>query len=98
MQRTRFPFPFFCSGLTKMSKFPVCVLFGGCGFIGTHLARHLFTSELAEQIYLADIHTPDLNGWSETLLRACRNGRLRYVPVDVRQPIKHVDLPSQVDL
>src|SRR5215813_3911752 len=82
----------------KMSKFPVCVLFGGCGFIGTHLARHFLESEIAEQIYLVDMHAPDLNSWSETLLRACGNGRLRYVPVDVRQPVKHADLPSQADL
>src|SRR5262249_55125551 len=82
----------------KMSKFPVCVLSGGCGFIGPHLARHFLESEIAEQIYLVDMHAPDLNSWSETLLRACGNGRLRYVPVDVRQPVKHADLPRQADL
>ena len=82
----------------KMSKFPVCILFGGSGFIGTHLARHLLEREMAEQIYLADIHPPDLNVWSEVLQRVYGNGRLRYVPVDVRRLIEHADLPSQADL
>jgi GlcNAc-P-P-Und epimerase len=82
----------------KMSKFPVCVLFGGSGFIGTHFARYLLERELAEQIYLADVHPPDLKAYPETLQRVYGNGRLRYVPVDVRQPIKHADLPSQADL
>jgi nucleoside-diphosphate-sugar epimerase len=34
------------------------VLFGGTGFIGTHLAQHLLKHNLAETIYLVDLNEP----------------------------------------
>ena len=53
-----------------------CVIFGGAGFIGTHLAQHLVSSGRFDRVHLADIrpaaHTTDIVSASIT---------------DVRQPI-----------
>jgi GlcNAc-P-P-Und epimerase len=52
------------------------VLFGGCGFVGTHLARMINQRQLFDRIYLADIRPP-----KET------NGGCEYIKCDVRAPI-----------
>jgi nucleoside-diphosphate-sugar epimerase len=81
-----------------MNRFPVCVLFGGAGFIGTHFARHLLESRAAEQVYLADLHPPRFADWSSDLQSARRNGQVRYMQVDVCQPIRQLELPDRADL
>ena len=54
-----------------------CVIFGGAGFIGTHLARHLLASGRFERIYIADIRPSPLAGQSGIVASL----------IDVRQPI-----------
>ncbi|KKB09795.1 NAD-dependent epimerase/dehydratase family protein [Devosia chinhatensis] len=52
------------------------IIFGGCGFFGTHLARHLALDDTVTRIILADIREPrELTAKSE------------YVRCDVREPI-----------
>lgn len=80
------------------TKFKSCILFGGNGFIGSHFASHLIDHNMAEQIIIADMDPvkPDL--WPKTLQQAFAAGKIRYVKLDVRQPINHKDLPDDVDL
>ena len=54
-----------------------CVIFGGAGFIGTHLARHLLASGRFERIHIADIRPSPLAGQSGIVASL----------IDVRQPI-----------
>ncbi len=73
------------------------VLFGGTGFIGTHLAR-LLLEQGAEEVVLADLLPPRRAAWPAALTAAERAGRLRYVPVDVRQPLTQDALPARAGL
>jgi nucleoside-diphosphate-sugar epimerase len=74
------------------------VLFGGTGFIGKHLASHLFASGLAEQVVLADTRPLVIDAWLPELEAGCRCGRLRFVPVDVRHALPDKELPDRADL
>lgn len=67
-----------------------CVIFGGTGFIGRHLATYLLNEVGVEKVYLADIKPLP----PESPL----NGRIIYIECDVRQQIKPNPLPKNVDL
>ncbi len=54
----------------------VAVIFGGCGFAGTHLARALVKSAQYQEVIVADISVPSQNV-----------SGVRYVRCDVRQRI-----------
>lgn len=67
-----------------------CVIFGGSGTIGSHLARHLISHGLASKVILADIVAP----------RADRNvftPGIQHIVVDVRTPPQSWALPDRVD-
>lgn len=75
-----------------------CVIFGGTGCIGTHVAKHLLEYSQIERIYLADLRPPRQGKYVLPLLQAMQDGRVIYVPCDVRQPIDSTALPQQADL
>jgi nucleoside-diphosphate-sugar epimerase len=76
----------------------VGVLFGGSGFIGGHLTRHLLTVNTVEHIILADIQPPDMEMWPPTFRTGKFKDAIQYVPVDVRNPIVTECFPSRADL
>jgi len=75
-----------------------CVLFGGTGFIGTHLATHLLSDNRVERVWLADFRRTPSTTWPDDLQVHQQNGRVQCVELDVRQPILHPDLPPDVEL
>ena len=75
-----------------------CVLFGGTGFIGTHLATHLLSDNRVERVWLADFRPTPSTTWPKDLQVHQQNGRVQCVELDVRQPILHPDLPPDVEL
>ncbi len=79
-------------------KFKNCILFGGNGFIGSHFANYLLERRIVDEIIIADINPvkPDL--WPKTLQQTFSAGKIKYIKLDVRQPLIHPDLPAQVDL
>ena len=76
----------------------IAVLFGGTGCIGTHTAQHLLENNLFERIYLADLNPPCAEAWAQRLQEGLRSGRVVYVPLDVRQPIVHPQMPAHCDV
>ncbi len=84
-------------------KARTCVIFGGTGCIGTHLALHLLQHTQIERIYLADIHPLRNEPYVQPLRRLLNpenetSARVVYVPCDVRQPLDTAQLPQQTDL
>jgi GlcNAc-P-P-Und epimerase len=80
-----------------------CVIFGGTGCIGTHIAKHLLEYTGVERVYMADIRPPRNENYVKPLLRwmAPVDGalpRVQYIPCDVRLPLDAVPLPQQADL
>lgn len=80
-----------------------CVIFGGTGCIGTHIAKHLLEHTQVERIYLADLRPIRKEDYAIPLLRWTKptDGfppRVVYVACDVRRPLDAVPLPSQADL
>ncbi len=75
-----------------------CVIFGGTGCIGTHLAKHLLQQTQMERIYLADIRPLCEEAHVQPLRNWMHQGRLIYVACDVRQPLDAADLPQHADL
>jgi nucleoside-diphosphate-sugar epimerase len=74
------------------------VLFGGTGFIGTHLAQHLLKDDLAETIFLVDLNEPRDLPYTQLLQSGILSGRVIFVAHDVRKPVPPGLLPRQADL
>lgn len=68
-----------------------CVIFGGTGFIGSHLALYLINNQLADHVVLADIK-PIRSDFTFD------SSKVSYANVDVRTPISAWNLPTSVDL
>jgi nucleoside-diphosphate-sugar epimerase len=64
-----------------------CVIFGGTGFIGTHLAKHFIESGRFDHVHLADI--------APSKIKDVRG--ITYSATDVRNPIPESLVPGQVD-
>jgi GlcNAc-P-P-Und epimerase len=74
------------------------VIFGGTGFIGTHLAQHWLRENLAEKIVLVDLNPPRNEPYTSELQAALIDGRAVFIEGDVRKPIRYEQLPEKVDL
>ena len=74
------------------------VLFGGTGFIGTHLAQLFLKHDPDARIYLVDLKEPRKFPYTELLSSGLRSGKVVFVAHDVRQPIPPGLLPGRVDV
>ena len=74
------------------------VIFGGTGFIGTHLAQHWLRENLASRIFLVDLAPPRNEPYADDLQAALKDGRASFVYGDVRNNDWRKQLPNQVDL
>jgi nucleoside-diphosphate-sugar epimerase len=81
-----------------MRAMETVVIFGGTGFIGTHLAQHFLREKLAGKIVLVDNSPPRDASYSVTLQEGIRSGIVEFVGMDVRKPMVAAELPSQADL
>ena len=75
-----------------------CVLFGGTGFIGTHVATHLLLSGRVEQVWLVDVRPTPSVKWPHELQAEQQKGRVHCLTLDVRRPITHAELPPEAEL
>jgi GlcNAc-P-P-Und epimerase len=80
-----------------MKRAEIAVIFGGTGFIGSHLAQHLLRKDLAGRVVLVDSQPPRNESWTNGLQDGLRNGLIEFVQLDVRQPIPKSALPASAD-
>ena len=73
-------------------------VFGGSGFIGSHLAEHVLRNGLAEKIYLVDRVPQKGFPYTPLLNQGLQSGQARYIPWDVRQPISRTIFPEPVEI
>ena len=81
-----------------MSQFGQVVIFGGTGFIGTHLVQHLLREKLANTIVLADLAPPREEAYCTVLRHGLASGQVRFVECDARREICGNLLSLQPDL
>jgi nucleoside-diphosphate-sugar epimerase len=74
------------------------VLFGGTGFIGTHLAQHLLQHNLAERIFLVDLNSPRDFPYTQLLQSGLKSGKVVFISHDVRKPVPAGLLPDKADV
>lgn len=85
-------------GTSTNYQFKSCILFGGNGFIGSHLAADFLANNIVEHITIADIVTATPDKWPKNLQLAFAAGKINYVKVDVCETINNEKLPTEVDL
>ena len=81
-----------------MNQADSVVIFGGTGFIGTHLAQHLLREQRARNIALVDLAPPRIEPWTTLLQERLGTGQVNFIPGDVRRPIQNPSLPAHADL
>lgn len=81
-----------------MNRVDCVIIFGGTGFIGTHLTQHILSKNLANTVYLADLQLPRDTSYTSILREGLRNGAVKFVKQDVRYPIPHTLVPAQADV
>ena len=74
------------------------IVFGGTGFIGTHLAQHWLRERLANKLVLVDLAPPREEPYTAELQSALKDGRASYVRGDVRNSAWREHLPERADL
>lgn len=81
-----------------MNTFQTTVIFGGTGFIGTHMAQYLLREGFTGRVVLADMHPPRTEAYAADLTAALMSGKASYIAVDVRKPITPGSLPMRAEL
>ncbi|MGH9607933.1 MAG: NAD-dependent epimerase/dehydratase family protein [Terracidiphilus sp.] len=74
------------------------LVFGGTGFIGTHLAQHLLREDLSESVTLVDVNPPRQDAYAVLLQQGLKSGRVKFLSWDVRKPIPASLLADPPDL
>jgi len=74
------------------------VIFGGTGFIGTHICQHWLREKLADRIFLVDLLPPRNEPYSSELQAGIKSGRVVFIHGDVRNDLWRDQLPGGADL
>lgn len=74
------------------------VIFGGTGFIGTHICQHWLRENLADKIILVDLLPPRNEPYTAELQTGLKIGRVAFVQGDVRNDAWRDQLPNTADL
>ena len=83
----------------SLSFLKSAIIFGGTGFIGTHLTTFLLEHFPGIQIICADLCPFYSSRFFPDLIKeALKTGQVRVVPTDVREPLLSCGLPDRSDL
>jgi len=74
------------------------VIFGGSGFIGSHLTESLLQDNPEHMIVLFDLNPPRVASYTKLAQQALAKGNAIAIQGDVRLPITHSQLPAKADL
>ena len=81
-----------------MQNSKASVIFGGTGFIGTHLVQHLLREDPDIKLILVDLNEPRNESYSRPLQQGLADGSIRFVRHDVRKPIPMSLCDEDVDV
>jgi len=81
-----------------MKKHQRAIIFGGTGFIGTHLSQHILQHRLADEIILVDIKPPRVAPYTTLLQEGLASGSVRFVHHDVRREIAPGEIADSADI
>lgn len=85
--------------LASLSFLKSVVIFGGTGFIGTHLTAFLLEHFPGIEIICADLRPFDESRFLPPLIeKSLKTGQVQYIPADVRESLLFCGLPEHVDL
>lgn len=68
------------------------IIFGGTGFIGSHIAEHFLERTRNTRVLLLDLEPPKPRAYCPALMRALENGHATFQQCDVRN-----DIADQID-
>lgn len=74
------------------------VIFGGTGFIGTHVAQHWLGQNLVSRIVLVDVGPPRNEPYTKLLQKGLQSGQIEFVRWDIREPLADRVLNVRPDL
>jgi GlcNAc-P-P-Und epimerase len=74
------------------------VIFGGTGFIGTHICQHWLNQKLADKVFLVDLLPPRNEPFTSALQTGIKDGRVVFVHGDVRKSAWRDQLPNSAEL
>lgn len=73
------------------------VLFGGTGFIGTHLTQHWLREYPSKRVVLVDLNSPRTEPYAALLQEGLQSGRVQFVRWDVRERIpENLIAPAEI--